>query len=187
MPFTFKRLAIPEVILVEPKLFPDNRGFFAETYKMSDFKMNGIEHDFVQDNHSKSKSGVLRGLHYQANPKAQGKLVRVISGSIFDVAIDIRKNSPTYGKWVSALLNAENHHMLWVPPGFAHGVLVMEDDTQLIYKVTEQYSPEHDRCIRWDDPNIAIDWPINNPELSEKDLKAPLLKDADNNFIYERY
>jgi len=184
MPFTFTRLEIPEVILVEPKIFPDNRGYFAETYKKSDFQSNGIEHDFVQDNHSHSKAGVLRGLHYQTNPKPQGKLVRVLSGSIFDVAVDIRKNSPTYGKWVSAVLSAENHKMLWVPPGFAHGVLILEDDTQLIYKVTEQYSPEHDRSIRWDDPTIAIEWPMSNPDLSEKDLKAPLLKDADNNFIY---
>lgn len=184
MPFTFTRLEIPEVILVQPKLFPDDRGFFAETYKMTDFKNNGIEMDFVQDNHSKSKAGVLRGLHYQTNPKAQGKLVRVVSGSVFDVAIDIRKNSPTYGKWVSAILDAKQHAMLWIPPGFAHGVLVLEDDTQLIYKVTEQYSPEHDRCIRWDDPEIAVKWPINNPDLSEKDLKAPYLKDVNNNFIY---
>ena len=184
MPFTFTRLDIPEVILVQPKLFPDDRGFFAETYKMTDFKSNGIEMDFVQDNHSKSKAGVLRGLHYQTNPKAQGKLVRVVSGSVFDVAIDIRKNSPTYGKWVSAVLDAKQHNMLWIPPGFAHGVLVLEDDTQLIYKVTEQYSPEHDRCIRWDDPEIAVKWPINNPDLSEKDLKAPYFKDVNNNFIY---
>lgn len=184
MPFTFTRLEIPEVILVQPKLFPDDRGFFAETYKMTDFKSNGIEMDFVQDNHSKSKAGVLRGLHYQTNPKAQGKLVRVVSGSVFDVAIDIRKNSPTYGKWVSAILDAKQHNMLWVPPGFAHGVLVLEDDTQLIYKVTEQYSPEHDRCIRWDDPEIAVTWPMSNPDLSEKDLKAPYLKDVNNNFIY---
>lgn len=184
MPFTFTRLDIPEVILIEPKIFPDDRGYFAETYKKTDFKLNGIEQDFVQDNHSQSKAGVLRGLHYQANPKAQGKLVRVVSGSIFDVAIDIRKNSPTYGKWVSAVLSAKNHNMLWVPPGFAHGVLILEDDTQLIYKVTEQYSPEHDRCIRWDDPAIGVKWPLDNPELSEKDLRAPYLKDAENNFIY---
>jgi dTDP-4-dehydrorhamnose 3,5-epimerase len=184
MPFTFTPLEIPEVILIQPKLFPDDRGFFAETYKMTDFKMNGITHDFVQDNHSKSKAGVLRGLHYQANPKAQGKIVRVVSGSVFDVAIDIRKNSPTYGKWVSAILDAKSHNMLWVPPGFAHGVLVLEDDTQLIYKVTELYSPEHDRGIRWNDPTIGVNWPTNNPDLSEKDLKAPFLQDAENNFIY---
>ncbi len=184
MPFTFTRLDIPEIILIEPTVFPDSRGYFAETYKMTDFKMNGIEHDFVQDNHSKSKAGVLRGLHYQANPKAQGKLVRVIAGSIFDVAIDIRQNSPTYGKWVSRVLSADNHNMLWIPAGFAHGVLTLEDNTQLIYKVTEQYSPEHDRCIRFDDPAINIQWPIRQPDLSEKDLKAPFLKDADNNFIY---
>jgi len=186
MPFTFKKLEIPEVILIEPTVFPDSRGFFAETYKMPDFKMNGIDHTFIQDNHSKSKAGVLRGLHFQTNPKAQGKLVCVVSGSVFDVAIDIRKNSPTFGKWVSTVLSAKNHNMLWIPPGFAHGVLVLENDTQLIYKVTELYSPEHDRCIRWDDPTIAVKWPMSNPDLSEKDLKAPLLNDVDNNFIYER-
>lgn len=182
MPFTFKRLDIPDVILVEPKLFKDDRGFFAETYKTTDFKTNGIDLDFVQDNHSKSQAGVLRGLHFQNNPKAQGKLVRVMQGSVFDVAVDLRKNSPTYGKWVSAVLSDKNHHMLWVPPGFAHGVLVLEDNTHLLYKVSELYSPEHDRSIRWDDPEIGIEWPMTNPSLSEKDLKAAFLKDSDVNF-----
>ncbi|SRR5579883_534181 len=182
MPFKFTPLAIPDVILVEPTLFGDSRGFFAETYKACDFKANGITPDFVQDNHSKSKAGVLRGLHFQNNPKAQGKLVRVASGSVFDVAVDIRKNSPTYGKWVSAILSGDNHHMLWVPPGFAHGVLVLEDDTHLLYKVSEVYSPAHDRAIRWDDPAIGINWPIENPELSDKDRNAPFLNDIDANF-----
>jgi dTDP-4-dehydrorhamnose 3,5-epimerase len=184
MPFTFTQLAIPEVILVEPKLFPDDRGFFAEVYKALDFKNNGITHDFVQDNHSKSQAGVLRGLHYQLNPKAQGKLVRVVSGSVFDVAVDLRKGSPTYGKWVSAILSDKNHHMLWVPPGFGHGVYVLEDNTQLIYKVSDLYSPPHDRNIRWDDPMLAIDWPEKNPSLSEKDAKAPWFKEAEINFEY---
>ncbi|TAK79437.1 MAG: dTDP-4-dehydrorhamnose 3,5-epimerase [Gammaproteobacteria bacterium] len=182
MPFKFTPLAIPEVILVEPTLFGDSRGFFAETYKANEFKANGIMPDFVQDNHSKSKAGVLRGLHFQNNPKAQGKLVRVVSGSVFDVAVDIRKGSPTFGKWVSAVLSADNHHMLWVPPGFAHGVLVLEDNTHLLYKVTEFYSPEHDRSVRWDDPAIGIQWPMSQPELSEKDLKAPFLHHVDANF-----
>ncbi len=184
MPFTFTPLAIPEVILIKPTLFPDERGFFAETYQANDFKNNGIDFSFVQDNHSKSKAGVLRGLHYQKHPKAQGKLVRVTSGSIFDVAVDIRKGSPTFGKSVSAILSADNYHMLWIPPGFAHGALVLEDDTHLLYKVTDTYSPEHDRGIRWNDPIVNIQWPIDTPELSGKDLHAPYLDQADINFVY---
>ena len=184
MPFTFQPLAIPDVILIQPQLFTDNRGFFAETYKASDFKANGIPYDFVQDNHSKSKKGVLRGLHFQNSPKPQGKLVRVISGSVFDVAVDLRKGSPTYKKWVSAVLSEANAHILWVPPGFAHGVLVLEDNTQLLYKVTELYSKEHDRTLRYDDPDLNIAWPVPNPELSEKDLNAPFLNDLDVNFVY---
>ena len=184
MPFTFTPLALPDVILIEPKVFQDSRGFFAEVYKATDFKMNGITADFVQDNHSQSKANVLRGLHYQNNPKAQGKLVRVVTGSVFDAVVDIRQGSPTFGKWVGTILSAENNNMLWVPPGFAHGVLMLEDNTQLIYKVTELYSAEHDRSIRWDDPAIGITWPFQQPDLSEKDLKAPLLREADSNFVY---
>jgi dTDP-4-dehydrorhamnose 3,5-epimerase len=184
MPFTFKKLDIPEVILIEPKVFPDDRGFFFEAYKRADFQAHGIAVDFVQDNFSQSSKGVLRGMHYQKNPKAQGKLVSVVRGSVLDAVVDIRKGSPTYGKWVSAILSDKNHHMLWVPPGFAHGVLILEDNTQLMYKVSDYYSPEHDRNIRFDDPAIGIQWEIENPLLSEKDNKAPLLKNADNNFEY---
>ncbi len=186
MPFEFKRLAIPDVVLVIPKVFGDERGFFMETFKKSDFERFGIKGDWVQDNHSRSKKGVLRGLHYQLEPKAQGKLIRVVRGMVFDVAVDIRKGSPWYGKWVGVILSEENKYMLWIPPGFAHGVVALEDDTELLYKVSgAEYSPEHDRSIRWDDPEIGIIWPVRDPILSEKDKNAPFLKDADNNFIYE--
>ena len=185
MPFEFKRLKIPDVILVIPKVFEDERGFFAETYKRSDFIKNGVPFDFVQDNHSKSNKGVLRGLHYQLNPKAQGKLVRVVRGALLDVAVDIRRGSPYYAKWISVELNAENKHMLWVPPGFAHGILILENNTELLYKVTEEYSPENDRGILWNDRELGIKWPTNEPVLSAKDAKQRLLKDAENNFVYK--
>ena len=186
MPFTFTKLEIPEVILIKPQLFHDNRGYFAEVFKDTEFKKNGINHSFVQDNHSKSKKGVLRGLHYQKMPIPQGKLVQVIHGSIFDVAVDLRQGSPTYGKWVSAILSAENHHMLWVPPGFAHGFLSLEDNTDVMYKVTNEFKADLDRSLRWNDPKINVEWPLKNPELSEKDKAAPAWNDADNNFTYEQ-
>jgi len=184
MPFVFKRLEIPDVILIEPKIFEDARGFFMETYKYSEFRENGIEYEFVQDNHSKSKKGVLRGLHYQLKPMEQGKLVRCIRGRICDVAVDIRKGSPWYKKWVAVELSEENKLMLWVPPGFAHGFVSLEDNTEVVYKVTKEYASELDRGIIWNDPDIGIEWPIENPILSEKDSKLPRLKDAENNFIY---
>ncbi len=185
MPFTFTKLEIPEVILVEPKLFRDERGFFAETYKASEFKANGINVDFVQDNHSVSGKGVVRGLHFQKNPNAQGKLVRVVRGKVLDVAVDIRRGSPTYGKWVSAILSDENHAMLWVPPGFAHGVCVLEDNTHFLYKVSgSEYAPQDDRSIAWDDPEINVAWPIQQPELSAKDKAAKQLVECDHNFEY---
>ncbi len=184
MPFIFKRLEIPDIILIEPKIFKDARGFFMETYKYSEFRKNGIEYEFVQDNHSKSKKGVLRGLHYQLKPMEQGKLVRCIRGRIWDVAVDIRKGSPWYKKWVAIELSEENKLMLWVPPGFAHGFVALEDNTEVVYKVTKEYAPELDRGIIWNDPDIGIEWPIENPILSEKDSKLPRLKDAENNFIY---
>jgi dTDP-4-dehydrorhamnose 3,5-epimerase len=184
MPFTFTKLAIPEVILIEPQVFGDDRGFFIETFKDSDFKRHGIDCVFKQDNHSLSKKGVLRGLHYQMDPMAQGKLVRVATGKAFDVAVDIRRGSPTYGQWVGEMLSSENHRILWVPPGFAHGVCVLEDDTHLLYRATEEYNPATDRNIRWDDPDLGIKWPINHPDLSEKDAKAPSFKEAENNFEY---
>ncbi|MCU0846295.1 MAG: dTDP-4-dehydrorhamnose 3,5-epimerase [Spirochaetes bacterium] len=179
MPFTSKNLEIKDVILIEPRVFPDGRGFFLESYKSSDFKKIGIPEPFVQDNHSLSVKGVLRGLHYQLPPKAQGKLVRVIKGAVIDVAVDIRKNSPTFKKWVAEELSEENHRMLYIPPGFAHGFAALTDDVHLLYKCTEEYSPECDRGIRWDDPEISVDWKIGKPIVSEKDEVLPLLKNAE--------
>jgi dTDP-4-dehydrorhamnose 3,5-epimerase len=187
MPFRFKRSqTLPEVILIEPQTFSDERGWFAETYKKSDFESQGITHEFVQDNHSRSTArGTLRGLHFQNEPAAQGKLVRCIAGQIFDVAVDIRNGSSTYAKWVSSILSADNHEMIWVPPGFAHGVLTMTDIAEIAYKTTSEYSTSHDRCVRWNDPAIGIEWPISTPILSKKDAAAPLLKDVDNNFVWK--
>jgi dTDP-4-dehydrorhamnose 3,5-epimerase len=184
MPFTFKKLDIPEVILVEAKAFPDQRGFFMESYHESSFINNGINDKFVQDNFSHSTKGVLRGLHYQKSPKAQSKLVTALKGEIFDVAVDIRKNSPTFGKWVGEILSEKNHRLLYVPQGFAHGFCVLSDDADVLYKVNDDYSPENDRGIMWNDSEIAIKWPIENPTISEKDLQQSLLKDADINFEY---
>lgn len=184
MSFEFKRLEIPEIVLITPRVFNDARGFFMEVYKHSDFFRAGITGHFVQDNHSKSERNVLRGLHYQKNPKAQGKLVRCLKGRIFDVAVDIRKGSPTYGKWVSAELSEENSHMLYIPPAFAHGFLALSDTAEIIYKCTEEYAPQEDRGILWNDPALNISWPVKNPILSEKDRRLPLLSAADNNFEY---
>lgn len=156
-----------------------------ETFKYSDFAMMGMKEYFVQGNYSRSLYGVLRGLHYQKNPCAQGKLVQCINGKIFDVAVDIRKGSPTYGSCVSVELSGDNNHMLYVPPGFAHGFVVLSESADVIYKCTREYSPEDDRGIIWNDPYINIQWPVKDPVLSEKDSKHPLLKDADNNFEYE--
>ncbi len=183
MPFKFKKLKIPDVILIEPIVFVDERGFFMETFKASDFKANNISYEFVQDNHSKSQKWVLRGLHYQLKPMEQGKLVRCIKGKIWDVAVDIRKGSPWYGKWVGIELSEENKLMLWIPPGFAHGFVALED-AEVIYKCTKEYAPQYDRGIIWNDPELAIHWPIKNPILSLKDANLPNLKDAENNFEY---
>ena len=185
MPFEFKRLEIPDVILIKPKVFEDERGFFMEVYKRSEFEAFGILESFVQDNHSRSVKGVLRGLHYQNPPKAQGKLVRVVVGEIFDVAVDIRKGSPYYGKWVGLILSSQNKKMLYIPPGFAHGFCVLSEVAEVIYKTTEEYSPDHEAGIIWNDPEINIDWPIKNPFLSEKDKKWPFLREAWNEFLYE--
>lgn len=168
--------------MIKPKVFQDDRGFFAETYKYSDFLKYGIKENFFQDNHSRSSKNVLRGLHYQKIPRAQGKLVRCVKGEIFDVAVDIRKKSPHYGKWVGARLSEENKTMLYVPPGFAHGFLVITDIAEIIYKTTDEYSFQDERGIIWNDPDINIDWGIDEPLLSGKDKILPLLKDADNNF-----
>jgi len=187
MPFEFIKTEIPEVIIVKPKVFGDERGFFMETFKRSDFEKAGIDTDFVQDNHSKSKRGVLRGLHYQLEPKSQGKLVRCIKGKIFDVAVDIRKGSPTFGRWIGVELSEENKLMLWIPKGFAHGFLTLSEEAEIIYKVSgSEYSPDHDRSIRWNDPEIDIKWPLDcEPILSEKDKNAPFLKEAEINFVYD--
>ncbi len=170
-------LAIPDVILLEPKVFGDERGFFFESYNQKAFEeVTGLSPAFVQDNHSKSTKGVLRGLHYQLPPKAQGKLVRVVQGEVFDVAVDIRSSSPTFGQWVAELLSEENKRQMWIPEGFAHGFLTLSDTAEFLYKTTDYYAPEHERCILWNDPTIGIEWPIGgNPQLSAKDqLGLPL-------------
>ena len=164
-------LTIPDVLLIEPKVFGDDRGFFFESFNQQRFnEATGLDLKFVQDNHSKSVKSVLRGLHYQVPPKAQGKLVRVVAGEVFDVAVDIRKDSPTYGKWVGEVLSADNKRQLWIPPGLAHGFLVLSETAEFLYKTTDYYAPELERCIRWDDPYLAITWPIEGePVLSGKD------------------
>ena len=184
MPFTFMKLYIPEVILIEAQSFSDARGFFLESFKQSAFINNKINTRFVQDNFSHSVKGVLRGLHYQNNPKAQAKLVIVLMGEIFDVAVDIRKGSPTYGKWVGEILSGENHKLLYIPEGFAHGFCVLSKEADVLYKVSQEYSPEHENGIIWNDPTIDITWPIDKPILLEKDLRLSFLKDIDNNFVY---
>lgn len=183
MPLTFTRLAIPEVILVEPRVFGDERGFFLETYKSSAFAKAGIPDTFVQSNHSRSCRGVLRGLHYQLPPVPQGKLVMAVRGEIFDVGVDIRQNSPTYGQWVGEILSAENHRLLYIPPGFAHGFCVLSAEADVIYQVTAEYSAPHDRGIRWNDPQIGVEWPLDEPLLSEKDGQQPYLNAAENTFF----
>lgn len=185
MSFKFERLEIPEVILVEPEVFRDGRGFFMEVYKKSDFEELGIGGCFVQENHSLSTRNTLRGLHYQKEPRAQGKLVRVVRGEIFDVAVDIRKGSPTYGGYVSRILSDENRLMIYIPAGFAHGFCVLSDEAEVVYLTTEVYAPECDRGIIWDDEELAIDWPIQNPIVSGKDASQPKLGDADINFRYK--
>ena len=185
MPFTFKKLSIPGIILIKPHIFTDERGFFIETYKHSNFDKAGIIENFMQDNLSKSKKNVLRGLHYQKNPAAQGKLVRCINGRIFDVAVDICKGSPTYMKWVGIELSEKNNYMLYISPGFAHGFVVLSDEAEVMYKCTREYSPENDRGIIWNDPDININWPVEEPVLSRKDNSLPFLKDADNNFFID--
>lgn len=177
----FTPTKIPDVLLIEPKLFGDHRGFFMETWQAQVFAKAGIDMPFVQDNHSRSSHGILRGLHYQLK-QPQGKLVRVISGEVFDVAVDIRKDSPTFGQWVGEHLSAENRRMLWVPPGFAHGFYVISDSAEFLYKCTEFYAPEHERSILWNDPTISISWPLVNgiaPVLSAKDAAASLLQNAE--------
>ena len=173
-----QRLAIPDVLLLTPRVFEDERGFFYESFNQKVFdEAVGRKVTFVQDNHSKSAKGVLRGLHYQLPPKAQGKLVRVVRGAVFDVAVDIRRESPTFGKWVSAELTEENRAQLWIPEGFAHGFLALRDGTEVLYKATEFYAVELERSLRWDDAQVGVHWPISRPTaISIKDGSAPALK-----------
>ena len=174
---------ISDLCIIEPDVFGDNRGWFTESYSKSKLKDLGIETDFVQDNHSYSaEKGTLRGLHFQNNPKAQSKLIRCTKGAVLDVAVDLRKSSPTYKEWVAIELSAENKKMFFIPKGFAHGFLTLTENVEFQYKVDEYYSPEHDRSIRYDDPEIGIEWQNQNPILSAKDKDAPLLKNSDINF-----
>lgn len=186
MPFTFQKLEIPDIILITPQTFHDQRGFFLETYKLPDFSSVGIPTPFVQENHSRSHRGVIRGLHYQNPPMAQGKLVRVVSGSIFDVAVDIRIGSPTFGKWVGVILSEDNQNMLYIPEGFAHGFSVLTDSADVIYKVTNIHSPASEAGILYRDTDLAINWQVENPILSEKDMNWPKLKEAKIGFHYEQ-
>ena len=176
--FEFEKQSIKDVILVKPQIFGDNRGFFMETYKKSEFIKNGIDVEFNQDNHSKSSAKVLRGLHYQKAPYAQAKLVRCTRGRIYDVAVDIRKNSKTFGKYVKAELSEENKFMLYIPEGFAHGFVVLSDEAEIIYKASSEYAPQADSGILWSDKDINIDWGIDfEPVLSPKDKNLPYLKE----------
>lgn len=171
---------LPEVLILEPQVFGDERGFFFESFNQRDFATaTGLRVDFVQDNHSRSSRGVLRGLHYQIiHP--QGKLVRVVNGAVFDVAVDMRRSSPNFGKWEGIELSAENKRMLWVPEGFAHGFLVLSEYADFLYKTTDYWYPEHERSVRWDDPRIAIQWPVDaTPQLSQKDLAAKLIQECE--------
>ncbi|MEW6133749.1 MAG: dTDP-4-dehydrorhamnose 3,5-epimerase [Pseudomonadota bacterium] len=171
--------AIPDVFMIAPKVFGDDRGFFLESYNRRTMASLGIDHDFVQDNHSRSGRGVLRGLHYQVK-QTQGKLVRVVAGEIFDVAVDIRRSSPTFGRWVGMTLSAENKRMAWVPPGFAHGFYVTSDYAEVLYKATDYYAPEHERSMLWNDPALGIEWPLfGEPLLSGKDRKGLPLNEAE--------
>ncbi|GAB6927485.1 dTDP-4-dehydrorhamnose 3,5-epimerase [Paenibacillus sp. JCM 10914] len=176
-------LKLPDAFVLEPVVHGDYRGFFMESYNGSLFNQQGITYNFIQDNQSLSaEAGVLRGLHYQLNPKAQTKLIRVLSGAIYDVIVDIRKSSPTFGQWVGVILSEHNHRQLLVPKGFAHGFCTLVPNTQVLYKVDEYYSPDNDRGILWNDSALGIDWPTSNPILSDKDQRHPLLKDAEMNF-----
>ena len=176
--FTFHKTDIEGVYIIEPKVFGDERGYFMETYNEKDFKEAGLDYCFVQDNQSKSHKGVLRGLHYQRN-HPQAKLVRVIQGEVFDVAVDLRKNSPTYGKWVGVVLSSENKKMFMIPRGFAHGFVVLSETAEFVYKCDDIYHPKDEGGIMWNDPDVGIDWPYKGePSLSEKDTKHPLLRDS---------
>ena len=180
MPYSVTPTAVADVLVLTPKVFGDARGFFFESFNARDFReTTGLAVEFVQDNHSKSSKGVLRGLHYQIQ-HPQGKLVRVVQGSVFDVAVDMRKASPTFGKWVGQILSADNHKQLWVPPGFAHGFVVLSDFAEFLYKTTDYWYPEHERSLLWNDPAVGVEWPIDfAPQLAAKDVAGKLLDHAD--------
>jgi dTDP-4-dehydrorhamnose 3,5-epimerase len=188
MPFESRRDSdLPDIVVIEPRVFKDDRGWFQETYKRSAFEQFGIATTFQQDNHSRSiVRGVIRGLHYQLNPAAQGKLVRCGVGAVYDVAVDIRKGSPTFGKWTGVELSADNHRILWVPEGFAHAFCTVSDVSEVLYKTTTEHSAAHERSIRWNDPALGIRWPVKDPQLSPRDAQAPLLADAENNLVWQR-
>jgi len=186
MPFRFLTTSIDGVKIILPKFFADSRGSFYEVYKRSEFLQNGIPHSFQQQNISISRKNVLRGLHFQVQPFAQGKLVSVMFGRIFDVAVDLRMNSPTFGKYVSIILSAEEGNMIWIPEGFAHGFLSMEENSRVSYLTTSEYSPEHERGVIWNDPDIGIEWPESKVVLSERDSHFPRLADLDLKFVNGR-
>ncbi len=176
-----ERLPIADIVMLTPRVFTDPRGFFFESFNLRQFTgMTGLSPQFVQDNHSRSQKGVLRGLHYQLPPMAQGKLVRVVQGEIYDVAVDLRRASPTFGRWTGAVLSAGNRHQLWIPEGFAHGFVTLSDCSEVLYKTTDYYAPEHERCIAWDDADLAIDWHYPGvPVLSDKDRQGTAFRPAE--------
>lgn len=177
---------IPDLVILEPRVFQDERGFFMESYNKEMLASYGLEYDFIQDNHARSGEGVLRGLHFQKPPMDQAKLVRVTRGSVYDVAVDLRKGSPTYGKWAGVTLSADNFLQFLVPRGFAHGYVTLEPDTEFQYKVDNYYAPKLDGGIIWNDPDLAIDWPVESPTLSAKDRELPTLTEFDSPFVYEK-
>ena len=183
MSFIFKQLKIPDVISIMPHLFNDERGYFFENFNHFAFKQDKIDLNFIQENFSKSKKNVIRGLHFQKNPKAQAKLVTAVSGEIFDVAVDLRKNSPTFGKWVSEILSEINHKSLYIPEGFAHGFCVLSESATVMYKINQEYSPDHEQGIIWNDPDIDISWPISESIISEKDQNLPLFRNQTYDFV----
>jgi dTDP-4-dehydrorhamnose 3,5-epimerase len=179
MPYSVTPAAIADVLVLEPKVFGDDRGFFFESFNARDFReVTGLSVEFVQDNHSKSAQGVLRGLHYQIR-QPQGKLVRVVQGAVFDVVVDLRKSSPTFGRWAGEVLSADNHKQLWVPPGFAHGFVALSDTAEFLYKTTDYWYPEHERCLLWNDLAVGVDWPVAAPRLAPKDAAGKPLAEAD--------
>lgn len=184
MPFKFSEREIPGVRVIEYRKFDDPRGFFMETFRLKEFAENGVRLPFVQDNLSHSIRGVLRGMHYQIEPATQGKLVLVLRGAVYDVGVDIRQGSPTYGKWIGEVISDENRKMLYLPPGLAHGFCVLSQEVDFFYKVTADYAPGLDRGFAWNDPEIGIEWPVSDPILSDRDRRLPPLREADNNCVY---